>query len=225
MTAKRLHRGTAIILGLFIISHLIIHLFALGGVEAHLNALDSVQWIYRNPIGETLLVIAILAQIVTGLKRLKAKRKNKMLWAKAQLFSGLYLMGFLIIHTGAAIFTHNIYGLETDFYWAAGSMNISPVKFFFWPYYFFAVLSVFVHFACALHFGWPGKFGVLKTALPWLGAGIALTIILTFTGVFYDVPITEDVLPHRPFDPEPENLGPFDKVAFPEPLGFAGETE
>lgn len=194
MKAKRLHRATAIILGIFIISHLTVHLFAMGGIKAHLKALDSIQWIYRNPIGETLLVGAILTQIVTGWKRLKAKRKSPNKWAKAQVYSGLYLMFFLIIHTSAAIATHTVFGLETDFYWAAGSMNISPVKFFFWPYYFFAVLSVFVHFACALHFGWPGKFGVLKTALPWLGAIIALTIILTFTGLFYDVPITEDVL-------------------------------
>ncbi|WP_051279896.1 hypothetical protein [Hellea balneolensis] len=194
MKAKPLHRATALILGLFILTHLAVHLFALGGIEAHLKALDAVQWIYRNPLGETLLVIAILTQIVTGLKRLKAKRKNKTFWAKAQVLSGLYLMGFLIIHTGAAIFTHSVFGLETDFYWAAGSMNISPIKFFFWPYYFFAVLSFFVHFACALHFGWPGKFGRVKKTLPWLGGLIALTIILTFTGAFYDVPVTEDVL-------------------------------
>jgi len=194
MRAKQIHRFTAIILGLFIISHLVVHLFAVGGINAHLKALDSVQWIYRNPIGETLLVAAIVVQIVTGWKRLKAKRKSLNKWAKAQVFSGLYLMGFLIIHTSAAIYTHNVFALETDFYWAAGSMNISPIKYFFWPYYFLAILSLFVHLACALHFGWPRKFGTLKKILPWLGCAIALTIILTFTGLLYDVPITEDVM-------------------------------
>ena len=194
MKVKQLHRVTALILGVFIITHLAVHLFALGGIDAHLKALDAVQWIYRNPIGETLLVIAVLTQIVTGLKRLKAKRKNKTLWAKAQVFSGLYLMGFLIIHTSAAIMTHTIFVLETDFYWAAGSMNISPIKFVFWPYYFLAITSLFTHFACALHFGWPNKLKLLKNTLPYIGAFIALTIILTFTGLFYDIPITEDVL-------------------------------
>lgn len=194
MRAKRLHRITAIILGIFIASHLIVHLFAIGGINAHLKALDSVQWIYRNPIGETLLVAAIITQIVTGWNRLKAKRRSPNRWAKAQVYSGLYLMFFLIIHTSAAIATHTIFSLETDFYWAAGSMNISPIKFFFWPYYFLAVTSLFVHFACALHFGWPRKFTALKKILPISGALIALAIILTFTGLFYDVPITEDVL-------------------------------
>lgn len=194
MRAKQIHRFTAIILGVFIVSHLIVHLFAIGGINTHLKALDSIQWIYRNPIGETLLVIAIAAQIVTGWKRLKAKKKSPNKWAKAQVYSGLYLIMFLIIHTGAAIYTHSIFGLETDFYWAAGSMNISPIKYFFWPYYFLAITSVFVHFACALHFGWPQKFKALKNILPIIGAIVALTIILTFTGFFYDVPITEDVL-------------------------------
>jgi len=193
MRAKHIHRITAIILGIFIVSHLIVHLLALGGIEAHLKALDAVQWIYRNPIGETLLVIAIITQIITGLKRLKAKRKNQSKWAKAQVLSGLYLMGFLIIHTSAALFTHHIYGLETDFYWAAGSMNISPVKYVFWPYYFFAILALFVHLACAMHFGWPKRFTALKNILPFMGSIVAATIILTFTGTFYDVPITEEV--------------------------------
>ena len=205
MNIKKVHRLTAIILGVFILSHLIVHLFALGGIEAHLKALNSIQWIYRNPLGETILVVAILTQIITGLKRLKAKRKNKTFWARAQIISGIYLMIFLIIHTGAAISTHNIFGLETDFYWAAGSMNISPIKFFFWPYYFFAIMALFVHFACALHFGWPQKFDILKKVLPWIGGVIALTIIFTFTGLFYDIPITEDV--HNYYRKNFGNLG------------------
>ena len=166
---------------------------ALGGINTHLRALDAVQWIYRNPVGETLLVTAIITQIVTGLKRLKAKIKSKNIWARAQVWSGLYLIMFLIIHTSAAIFTRNFGGLETDFYWAAGSMNIAPLKYMFWPYYFFGVLSIFVHFACAVHFGWRGKFTALKIALPWAGGVMAATIILTFTGAFYEVPVTDAV--------------------------------
>jgi len=194
MLMKRIHRLTAIILGLFIISHLTVHLFALGGIEAHLGALDAVQWIYRHPVGEIILVAAILTQIVTGFKRLKYKRKSPNRWAKAQVISGLYLMFFLTVHTSAAIYTHNFFGLETDFYWAAGSMNIMPVKLFFWPYYFAGILSFFVHFACALHFGFKGQFGRLKKALPWMGVLTALAIILPFSGLFYDIQIGDNVL-------------------------------
>ena len=134
MRAKQIHRLIAILLGVFIVSHLIVHLFALAGIEAHVKALNAVQWTYRHPVGEAVLVIAVLTQIVTGVRRLKAKRKSPDKWAKWQVFSGLYLIMFLMVHTGAALYTHHIFGLETDFYWAAGSMGISPVKYIFWPY-------------------------------------------------------------------------------------------
>ena len=198
MRAKQLHRLTAILLGLFIVSHLIVHLFALGGIEAHQNALKAVQWTYRHPIGEAVLVIAILTQIVTGVKRLKAKRKSPNIWApnwsKAQIWSGLYLIMFLIVHTGAALFTHHIFGLETDFYWAAGSMGISPVKFVFWPYYFAAIMAVFVHFACAVHFGFRGRLGWLEKLLPVLGVITALAIILPISGALYEIVLPDGVM-------------------------------
>jgi len=194
MQARRIHRLTAILLGLFIVSHLIVHLFALGGIEAHMAALDAVQWTYRHPLGEAILVGAILIQIVTGVRRLKAKRKSPSKWAKAQVYSGLYLIMFLIVHTSAALYTHHIFGLETDFYWAAGSMGISPVKYMFWPYYFFAILAMFVHFACAVHFGWKGKMGWLKKSLPVIGVIVALAIILPISGAFYDIQIPEAVM-------------------------------
>ena len=52
MFAKHLHRIGAVILVVFIFTHLSVHLFALAGPQAHINALKSVQWIYRNPFGE-----------------------------------------------------------------------------------------------------------------------------------------------------------------------------
>ncbi len=192
--AKRIHRFTAIILGLFIVSHLTVHLFALNGPEAHIQALDSVQWIYRNPIGEGILVIAILVQIFTGFKRLKFKRRSKQIWARLQVMSGLYLIMFLIVHTSAALYTHHIFGLETDFYWAAGSLHFNPLRFGFAVYYFLAVLAFFTHMACAVHYGWRGqKPGMTKT-LPVIGVAIASLIVATFWGVFYDIEIPQGVV-------------------------------
>ncbi len=194
MTSKRLHRLTAIILGLFIVSHLAVHLTALGGIETHLATLDAIQWIYRNPIGEIILVAAILSQVITGFKRLKFKRRNKAFWARAQVISGLYLIMFLIVHTGAALYTHHIFGVETDFYWVAGSLHFSPIKYVFAVYYFLAVLSIFVHFAAAVHFGWRSeKKPILRNALPLIGLLIAGTIIFTFWGGLYSIQIPDDV--------------------------------
>ncbi len=192
LSAKSIHRFTAIVLLLFIISHLTVHLFALAGPEAHQSALKSVQWIYRNPIGEIILVLAILTQILTGARRLRFKRLRG--WAKAQMYSGCYLLFFLFIHSSAAIYTHNIYGLETDFYWAAGTLNISPIKYGFLLYYFAGVLAFFVHIAAALRMGWPQTSPKLLTAIPIIGAVTAFLILAALSGAFYTIEIPADAM-------------------------------
>ncbi len=192
MTKNRLiHRSIAVLLGLFIVSHLAVHLFALAGAEAHLAALDAVQWTYRNPVVETLLVLAILTQIVTGVRRLRLRNISG--WALAQVVSGAYLVMFLIVHTSAALYTHHIFGLETDFYWAAGSMHFDPIRYGFALYYFAAIVAVFTHLGAAAHFGWPAAPKLLPPALPALGAVIAAAIIVAFWGALYPIEVGPDV--------------------------------
>jgi len=193
LRAKTLHRLTAILLLLFIVTHLAVHLTALGGIEKHLSALKAVQGIYRNPIGETILVIAIILQVITGAKQLRFKRLRSG-WAKAQLVSGCYLLFFLIIHTSAAVSTHRLFGLETNFYWAAGTVNISPIKYGFMPYYFAGVLAFFVHMAAALRMGWPRTPKTLLLALPLIGCVIGVLIVATFSGAFYQIDIPPEVM-------------------------------
>jgi len=48
------HRILAVGLGIFIISHLIIHLTAIAGAEVHIVVLESSQWLYRNWLIEPL---------------------------------------------------------------------------------------------------------------------------------------------------------------------------
>ena len=192
-SAKTLHRFTAVLLLLFIVSHLAVHLTALGGIDQHLAALKAVQVIYRNPVGETILVVAIILQVVTGAKQLRFKRLRSG-WAKAQVISGSYLLFFLIIHTSAAVSTHQLFGLETDFYWAAGTVNISPIKYGFMPYYFAGVLAFFVHMAAALRMGWPRTPKPLLIALPVLGSAIGALIVASFAGAFYPIDIPPEVM-------------------------------
>jgi hypothetical protein len=185
------HRCLAIVLGAFILSHLAVHLSALAGEAAHVATLDAVQWIYRNPVGESLLVIAILAQVITGVRRVRWSRTG--FWARAQILSGGWLVVFLILHTGAALYTHHIYGLETDFRWAAGSLSFVPIRYGFAVYYFLAVLAVFVHIAAAVHFGWRRAPRALVVSLPAAGALVGALIVATFSGMFYPIDVGEDV--------------------------------
>lgn len=183
------HRCLAIGLGFFLMSHLIIHLSALGGAEMHLGLLSSTQGIYRNWFIEPLLLIGIFLQIFIGIKLVLRRWRypNKGFWGWTQIISGFYLAGFLLIHSSAALFSRHIAGLDTNFYWAAGTLNVGLLKVVFAPYYFLGVLSLFAHLGAALYFGWP-KHGKLISKI-CLGIGILIggLIVLTFSGAFYSI--------------------------------------
>lgn len=192
---KHIHRLLASFLGLFIITHLAVHLTALGGAETHQNILTSIQGIYRNKFVEPVLVLAILMQVYVGIRlywrRRKLPRQTK--WMRIQSISGLYLAFFLLVHSSAAISTRHLFGLDTDFYWAAGTLNIEPLKYGFAPYYFLGVSAFFAHIAAALSF----KRSVPNLAPKFiivLGLVVAATIIATFAGAFYEITLPQAVI-------------------------------
>ena len=188
------HRILACGLGVFLILHFAIHLSAIGGVDIHLRGLMKFQGLYRNWLVEPLLIIAILGQIFIGARLLwrRWKSPTKGFWGWAQILSGAYLVFFFIIHTSAALSTRHIVGLDTNFYWAAGTLQVGGLKYFFAPYYFLGVLSVFTHLAAAIFFGWTGKGAVLSKVILFIGGIIASLIVCTFGGVFYDINIPVD---------------------------------
>lgn len=191
MLMKQAHRISGLILILFTLVHLGVHLTALFGASAHLQSLDAVQWIYRNPIGEPLLLIAISIQVISGFARLHIKKFRR--WAAWQTLSGVYLLVFLTVHTSATVFTHTFFGVETDFYWAAGSLAFSPIKYGFAIYYFAAILAFFVHIGAAIRFGFPIRSKRIPKAMPWLGGLVAIGILVAFSGYLYPITIPEDV--------------------------------
>lgn len=190
MRTQLVHRVSAVLLIIFILTHLAIHLTAIAGPEVHKSAMAIAQIAYRNPVGETILVTAVMIQIFTGIKQLRWRGQKG--WALAQIISGAYLFLFLIVHTSAALYTHHIFGIESDFYWAAGTLNYHPIRLFFGPYYFAAILAFFTHLSAALHFAKPGGIGAVALPLPCLGILIAGTIIMTFSGFFYEIEIPSE---------------------------------
>jgi len=189
----KIHRFLAIFLGLFIAQHLGIHLLAIIGINFHLVTLATVGVIYKNWLVEPILVFAIIAQIVLGLNFVKKRWKepSKGFWAWVQILSGCYLTFFLLMHTSAALITRYQIGLETNFYWAAGTLHLAPVKYFFAPYYFLAIFSIFAHIAAALSFRMKSQ---LPIAILVFGMIVALTIIATFSGAFYEITLPQDYI-------------------------------
>ena len=190
------HRILAMLLGVFIVSHLAIHLTAWGGPDTHIWALSKIQPLYRNWVVEPLLVLAIIAQVVIGSNLLwrRWKQPQKTLWGWLQIMSGVYIAIFLSIHSSSALITRYIIGLDTNFYWAAATLNVAPLQYFFTPYYFLGVLSIFVHLAAAIHFGWKYSGKILPLLIAALGVITATAIILAFNGSLFAIDLPPEYI-------------------------------
>ena len=192
------HRILALILLVFLALHLTNHLVALWGVEAHRAFMDVARVVYRSALVEPVLILAVIAQCVTGGIQLRQKwRRWPSVWHKLQYFSGAYLLFFLINHTIAILLTLRTWlKLDTDFYVAAGTLTINPLQWFFVPYYALGVIALFVHIGSHLYF----RFNIEKINRQRLGyavisSGVIVSalIVATFSGVFFDIDLPQNV--------------------------------
>lgn len=186
---RTLHRVTGLLLALFVFSHLALHLLALAGPQAHLTALAAFQTVYRNPVVEPVLLAALLIQIGLGLRLAvsgwRASKGDG--WARLQIISGLYLAYFILNHTGAALYTRYGAGLETNFWWASGTLMHETARYWFYPYYALGVMAVFAHAAVAVRYRWESA----RNARMVLAGGAMVTaaILLAFGGWLSPVPL------------------------------------
>ena len=151
MNLKTTHR----IIGIFICSFIAIHLFnhslSYFGADVHIEFMNAFRIIYRNKFVEFILLIAICLQISIGIRLSMLQYKNaKSFVDKAKVYSGWYIAIFFIIHIAAILTARVLLDLDTNFYFGVAGLNTFPLNLFFIPYYFFAVLALFVHIA-AIH--------------------------------------------------------------------------
>ena len=180
---RRAHFRVAMFLLIFIAVHFATHFTALAGIEAHTRTLGWVRLVYQFPLIEIALVAALGVQVVLGVKLLAQirKRKRKDRWHWAQFLSGCYLAYFIVQHTAAALYTRLGAGLDTNFYWAAGTLTIEPIKYYFTVYYVLAVVAFATHILAALHFRGPRPWHA-----PALVAGplLGVAFVLGYGGAF-----------------------------------------
>ncbi|GAA4041778.1 hypothetical protein [Parerythrobacter jejuensis] len=184
--AKQAHRTLAGFIGLFLAVHFATHLAALLGIAAQDSALQAGRLAYQFPLIEIALVAALMAQIGLGLRLLGQirKRPRKGFWHAVQFASACYLGLFIVLHTTAAVMTRLVIGLDTNFYWAAGTLVLAPLKYGFAPYYLIAVTALVSHIIAALHF---------RGSRPWhkpallIGPLLGSLIVMAYAGAFYAV--------------------------------------
>lgn len=198
MDIKRIHYLSGLTITIFIGLHLFNHFMSVFGAEAHIEVMDKLRIVYRSVIVESVLLVAVLVQIISGLKLFFTKRKVvNGFYQKLQIWTGLYLAFFLVIHVGAVLTGRYILNLDTNFYFGVAGLNTFPLNLFFIPYYGFAIIGFFGHIS-AIHsqkmkkkiFGLTvneqSRFILIK------GIVVALITLYGLTNGFTGVEIPED---------------------------------
>ncbi len=151
MNLKRLHYFSGITITIFVVIHLFNHLFSLFGANVHIELMNDLRVVYRNIVVETILLFAVGIQIISGIKLFLKKRKTiSDFFERLQIWTGLYLAFFLLIHLSAVLSGRLILNLDTNFYFGVAGLNTFPLNLFFMPYYGIAIISFFGHIS-AVH--------------------------------------------------------------------------
>ena len=136
------------------------------------------------PIGIFFYNFCILVQIISGLKLFNLNRKTaSTFFEKLQIWTGLYLAIFFIIHLSAVLGGRYFLHLDTNFYFGVAGLNTFPLSLFFVPYYGLAIISFFGHVASIHHkkmkltiFGWTPY----TQSVAILAFGIIFTIFIFY---------------------------------------------
>jgi len=194
----KFHRLSALIIGSFVVAHLINHLFILGGAQFHIEFMDTLRVVYRNLIVETILLACVLFQVGSGTYFVWKRRGQRSgFLEKAQAISGLYLAFFFLNHVGAVLFGRHIAELDTNIFYGIAGFYTAPFFLFFVPYYFLAVVAFFVHIACAVN--WLSRNALPNTqrrrlAYSIIAFGLVFSVLLMlgFNGVFSNIVIPQE---------------------------------
>ena len=181
---KKIHYLSGLIITVFVGLHLFNHIVSIFGAEMHIEVMKTLRLLYRNIVVETILLIAVFVQIISGLKLFKTNRKLAITsFDKLHIYTGLYLAIFFIIHLSAVLSGRHFLHLDTNFYFGVAGLNSFPFNLFFVPYYGLAIFSFFGHIA-SIHnkkmvqaiFGLsPNRQSILI-----LTFGIIITIVIFF---------------------------------------------
>jgi len=203
MKIQTIHKISGSILFVFIALHIFNHMASINSIEKHIELMQSLRLIYRNIFVEAILLIAVFIQIFSGLKLFFVKKKTATLFFdRLQIWTGLYLSFFLLMHVSAVLGARFFLDLDTNFYFGVAGLNTFPFYIFFVPYYGLAIISFFGHVA-AIHYLKMKKniFGInpQQQAKFILGFGVVLTLLIFYglTNQFNGVSIPSEYKKNR----------------------------
>ena len=193
---RRVHRTSAVVVGVFAVVHIVHHLLALHSIDAHLAAARVLRTVYRHPWLEPMLLIGVAVQWATGLAlayRRSRRSARPTGWVpRLQAGSGLVMAFFLPVHV-TSVLQGRAAGLDTNFYFAAAGLRAPGWAPWFALYYGLAVIAVVLHVFIAIA-------GRARAAAYWplaasAGAACGIVLVLALAGQVhpFDLPAK-----HRP---------------------------
>jgi hypothetical protein len=198
MKIKKIHYLSGLTITIFIGLHLFNHFCSIFGADKHIEIMNNFRHFYRNIFVETVLLLAILVQIISGLRLFKANKKiANSNFEKLHIWTGLYLAIFFIIHLSAVLGGRLFLHLDTNFYFGVAGLNSFPFNLFFIPYYGLAILSFFGHIASIHNKKMKSNFLNLTpkqqaTAILIFGFVLTITIFYGLTNQFKGVEIPSE---------------------------------
>jgi hypothetical protein len=139
----------------YVLFHIGNHLFGLIGPEAHAAVMNVGRRVYRTPMIEPLLVLALFFQIGSGLYLAWRWSVAPLgLHRLVQVASGFYLSVFILGHMNSVfIYARTIRGIPTDWTFAIGGptgLIHDPWNIRLLPHYALGVFFVLAHLASGL---------------------------------------------------------------------------
>ncbi len=189
MRLRSLHKVTALVLAVFVSMHIANHLASLHSVALHIALMNAFRKVYRQPVVEVLVVACAAFQAASGLALVSRGWSARTGWvARLQAGSGMYLAFFLLAHVSAVLYGRIVLRLDTNFFYAAAGLHVPPFAWFFAPYYFLAVLALFVHAGCASYWHFlrprPTVGRVLLASATGAGLVVSLLVTASLAGAF-----------------------------------------
>lgn len=188
------HGVSAIVVLSYIAFHLGNHLFALVGPNAHAAVMEVGRKVYRSPIGEPILVAAMLFQTVSGSVLAWRWSSHKLDFYKTfQVASGVFLVIYILGHMNAVfVLARAYFGIPTGWDFATGAP--SGLIHDWWsarliPHYALAVFLVIGHLFSGLRVVMlaHGTETRMANRIWWVGASggafLSVVIMLAMCGV------------------------------------------
>ncbi len=170
---QRLRLWSGLILFVYCLSHFSNHAFGIISVDAMEKASVWHYRIWRNEIGETVLMLAVVTHVFLALWRTGRRRTLKMPpWEFAQLVLGLYIPWSLILHVGTTMGLANEFGFSPTYH---------QMLTILWPQHGLTqsllLLAVWAHAMIGLHF-WLRLYPVYhRLRYAALGFAIAMPVL------------------------------------------------